>query len=96
MKIFDKYPIEDVKVEDPGLKEYINLQPKIVLKSHGRIRGKLTKAKINIIERLTNQLSVPGHRRKKHRIITGWASGKFEKNRHKTFLCLTAAKMSNH
>jgi len=80
IKIFDKYDISEVKVEDLGLQKYINLEPKLVLKSHGKIRGKLAKTKINIIERLGNQLAVPGHRRKKHRIITGWASGKYEKN----------------
>lgn len=78
-KIFDLYDISEVRVEDQGIKKYINLDAKMMLKSHGRSRVRLSKyTKVNIVERLANQLQVPGHRRKKHKIITSWASGKFE------------------
>ena len=79
VKIFDLYDVEEVKVEDPGLKRVISLTPKTLLKSHGRIQGKFAVTKINIVERLIRALCNPGHRGKKHRIITR-ASGKFEKN----------------
>ena len=78
MKIFDLYTVEDVKVEDPGMKRYINLDVKLVLKTRGRERERFGKAKVNIIERLINMMQVPGHRGKKHRIITV-ASGKYTK-----------------
>ncbi len=70
MKIFGLYDTQDVKVEDFGLKKYINLDVRLVVKSHGRHREKFAKAKINIIERLINLLSVAGHRGKRHRVIT--------------------------
>jgi len=80
MKIFDLYETKDVKVEDMGLKRVINLDEKLVLKTHGRHVGKFGKAKVNIVERLISLIGVPGHRGKKHKVMTGWASGKYSKN----------------
>lgn len=80
MKIFDIYSTEEVKVEDPSLKRYLNLDEKLVLRTAGRARERFAKAKVNIIERLANLLAVPGHRGKKHKIITGHSSGKYSKN----------------
>lgn len=80
MKIFNLYSTADVKLEDPGLKRYLNLDEKLVLRTVGRAKGKFAKAKVNIIERFANLLGVPGHRGKKHRIITGHSSGKYTKN----------------
>ena len=79
-KIFDKYEIKGLKVEDLGLQRAINLDPKLMLKSHGRNSGKFGQAKTNIVERLINRISVAGHRGKKHRIILGHSTGKYEKN----------------
>ncbi len=80
MKIFDLYEIKEVVVEDISLKPYINLEPRLVLKTHGRNKDRFSKEKVNVIERVINLLGVPGHRGKKHRIQTNWASGKYEKN----------------
>lgn len=80
MKIFDLYETKDIKVEDSSLKRYINLDERLVLKSHGRTKEKFAKARLNVVERLANLLGVPGHRGKKHKIITGRSSGKYEKN----------------
>src|SRR3989338_6926796 len=79
-KIFDLYDTKEVKVSDAGLQKYLNLQEKLVLKSHGRHTEKFGRVKINVVERLINLLGVPGHRGKKHRIQTSWASGKYSKN----------------
>ena len=79
-KIFDLYDLSDVKIEDPGLKSVINLQPKLILKSHGRNVQKFGQTKINVVERLMNKLAVAGHRGKKHRIILGRSTGKYSKN----------------
>jgi len=79
-KIFDLYDISNVVVEDIGLKAVINLEPKLILKSHGRNVQKFGKTKVNIVERLMNRLSVAGHRGKKHRIILGRSTGKYSKN----------------
>ncbi len=79
-KIFDLYDISEVKVEDPGLKSAINLEPKLIVKSHGRNVQKFGQAKVNIVERLMNKLSVAGHRGKKHKIEKGDTTGKYSKN----------------
>ena len=50
-----------------------------MLKSHGRVKWDPTKAKVNVVERLINILQVPGSRGKKHKIITGWITGKQSK-----------------
>lgn len=70
------YDVSDVKVADPGLKKVVNLHPKLMLKSHGRIKWDPTKSEVNVVERLINLLQVPGSRGKKHRLITGWITGK--------------------
>jgi small subunit ribosomal protein S7 len=80
MKIFDLYDLDNVVVNDPALKRIINLKPKLVLKSHGRARGKFAQTKINLVERLANLIAVPGHRNKKHIIMTSMASGKYSTN----------------
>ena len=79
-KIFDLYDLEDIHVEDPGLKKFINLQPKLVLQTHGRNTQKFGKTKVNIVERLVNRIGVSGHRGKKHRVAKGRATGKYSKN----------------
>jgi len=80
MKIFNLYETKDVVVADPGLKRYINLDEKLVLRTVGRAKTRFSKAKVNIIERFANQLAVPGHRGKKHKIITSHSSGRYTKN----------------
>ena len=80
MKIFDLYDLEEVKVEDAGLKRVINLDYKLVLKSRGRNQERFGKTKVNVVERLANLIAVPGHRGKKHKIQTNWASGKYNQN----------------
>ncbi len=80
LKIFDKYTSEGVQVSDVGIKPYINLNDKLVLKTHGRHNEKFGREKINIVERLALLLGVPGHRGKKQKIQTSWASGKYSKH----------------
>ena len=69
-KIFDLWETETVVVNDPGLKRVINLKPKLMLKSRGRIKGDFSRTKINIVERLASLIANPGHRNKKHKIMT--------------------------
>lgn len=78
MKIFDLFDTEGVKIEDPGLRRYINLDIRLTLRTGGRERQKFGKVKRNVVERLISLLEVPGHRGKKHRIMTR-ATGKFSK-----------------
>ena len=79
-KLFGMYDVSDIKVNDPGMKRYINLEPKLMIKSHGRIREKFSKAKINLLEVFANLIAVPGHRGKKHKIQTSWKTGKYSQN----------------
>ena len=79
-KIFDLYETGGIVVNDIGLKRVINLNPKLILKSHGRNIQKFGQTKTNIVERLINKISVAGHRGKKHRIILGTSTGKYSRN----------------
>ena len=79
-KIFDLYETKDIVVNDVGLKSVINLNPKLILKSHGRNLQKFGQTKTNIVERLINKISVAGHRGKKHKIILGTSTGKYSRN----------------
>jgi len=74
------YDLSEIKVVDPGLKEVINLQPKLILKSQGRNVVKHGQARVNIVERLMNRLATAGHRGKKHKVILGKSTGKYSKN----------------
>jgi len=77
LKLFDRWDTEDIKVEDDGLKNYINLKPIIIPKTFGRFAGKqFHKSNMNIVERLANHLFVSGHRGKKHHITSGGNVGK--------------------
>jgi len=79
-KVFDKYDLTEIQIEDEGLKSAINLEPKLVLKSYGRNVSKLGQLKVNIIERLMNRVATAGHRGKKHKIELGHTTGKYSKN----------------
>ena len=79
-KIFDMYDVSEIVVEDPGLKNVINLQPRLIVKSQGRNVSKMGQVKINVVERLMNRLAVAGHRGKKHKIILGLNTVKYSKN----------------
>ncbi|MEM4245038.1 MAG: 30S ribosomal protein S7 [Candidatus Nanoarchaeia archaeon] len=77
MKVFNKWETEGIKVTDPGLQNYINLEPIIIPRTGGRnVKSQFGKSKNNIVERLMNKLMVPGHRGKKHRITSGRCGGK--------------------
>jgi len=79
-KLFDIYGVSDVEIKDPALRPYLNVVPKLLLKSQGRNIGKFGKAKVNILERLANRIATSGHIGKKHKLITSHSSGKYHKN----------------
>ncbi len=87
-KLFGLYDVSDIKVNDPGMRKYINLDPKLVVKSYGRTREKFSRAKINILEVFANLIAVPGHRGKKHKIQTSWKTGKYSQNMKIVLNCL--------
>jgi small subunit ribosomal protein S7 len=79
-KVFDMWDISGIEIKDPGLKNVINLEPKLIVKSHGRNVVKHGQTKVNIIERLMNKLALCGHRNKKHKVEVGHSTGKYAKN----------------
>lgn len=87
-KLFGMFDVSNIKVEDPGMRRYINFDPKLLVKSFGRHREKFSKGKINLIEMFANLVAVPGHRGKKHKIQTSWASGKYSQNMKVVIKCL--------
>ena len=79
IKAFNRWGIEGVKVDDPGLQSYITLQPRIVPKTGARYAGsKFHKSRTFIVERLINKMMVPGHKGKKHFRTSSHMTGKAE------------------
>ncbi|PIN81475.1 30S ribosomal protein S7 [Candidatus Woesearchaeota archaeon CG10_big_fil_rev_8_21_14_0_10_32_9] len=75
--IFNKWSTTGIKVDDPGIAQYLSLVPVIVPKTGARYAGnKFHKSKISIVERLINKVMVTGHRAKKHIISSGHNTGK--------------------
>ena len=61
IKLFGKWSFDGIQVEDLGLQQYISVKPVYVPHSMGRHEhGKFHKAKVNIVERLINNLMRPG------------------------------------
>jgi small subunit ribosomal protein S7 len=74
--LFNRWDSSEVKISDPGLKNMINLVPIVVPRTDGKYTTKQKdKRKMNVVERLSNKIMVPGHRGKKHKITSGQFSG---------------------
>jgi small subunit ribosomal protein S7 len=74
---FNRWSVEGIKVNDPGVAPYISLNSVVVPKTGARYAGnKFHKSKIFIVERLINKLMVTGHKGKKHFISSGNQTGK--------------------
>ena len=77
IRAFNRWSLDGIKVDDPGLQAYVTLQPKIVPKTGARYAGnKFYKSRIFIVERLINKLMVPGHKSKKHYKTSYHTTGK--------------------
>ncbi|MCK4590069.1 MAG: 30S ribosomal protein S7 [Nanoarchaeota archaeon] len=80
IKVFNKWDVEGITIQDPALVNYINLEPKIVPKTGARYAGqRFHKSRTFIVERLINKVMVSGHKSKKHLISSGHNSGKKDK-----------------
>jgi len=79
-KVLGLYDMKEVQIKDETLKPYINIEPRLLVRSYGKNTGKFARAKMHIIERLATRVAVPGHIGKKHKIITSWASGNYKGN----------------
>ena len=77
LKLFNKWDVSGIQVEDPGLKNYLNITPLIVPRSQGRnAKIRFGKSKSNIVERMMNKLQVTGHKGKKHYRTSEHLTGK--------------------
>ncbi|MCK4497138.1 MAG: 30S ribosomal protein S7 [Candidatus Aenigmarchaeota archaeon] len=77
--LFNRWDMSEVKVEDPGLKNHINLDPILIPRTGGRFATKpFQKDKVSIVERLMNKLMVSGHRGKKHKLTSGHQAGNIQ------------------
>ena len=99
IKAFNRWETEGIKIKDPGLINYIVLEPKLVPKTGARYTGtRFHKSKIFIVERLINKIMVPGHKGKKHFKTSYHITGKANKAYdivEKTFLRIEAALKEN-
>ena len=56
-KIFDKWDLDDIKLEDLGLRKYICLDDTLVPHTSGRhVKRQFAKSKVSIVERLMNKI----------------------------------------
>jgi len=77
IKAFNRWSVHGIEVKDPGLKDYMTLEPRIVPRTGARYaKNRFYKSKVFIVERLMNKIMVPGHRGKKHKITSGKNTGK--------------------
>ncbi len=77
IKAFNKWGMEGIKVDDPGLQRYITLDVRFVPKTGARYAGKrFHKSRTFIVERLINKVMIPGHKGKKHVRSSGHNTGK--------------------
>ncbi|RLI30720.1 30S ribosomal protein S7, partial [Candidatus Bathyarchaeota archaeon] len=61
IKLFGEWSFKEVKVRDLGLERYICLDPVYIPHSGGRHESKrFRKSRVNIVERLVNNLMRPG------------------------------------
>jgi small subunit ribosomal protein S7 len=74
---FNRWSTEGIKIDDPGLVNYINLNPRIVPRSGGKnVKVRFHKNKSFIVERLMNKLMMPGHKARKHKLTSYHCTGK--------------------
>jgi small subunit ribosomal protein S7 len=77
--LFNRWDLSEVKVEDPGLRNQINLEPVVIPRTGGRFApSPFQKDRVNIVERFMNKLMVSGHRGKKHKLTSGHQVGKVQ------------------
>ncbi|MBW2996954.1 30S ribosomal protein S7 [Candidatus Woesearchaeota archaeon] len=75
--VFNRWSTDGIVIMDPGLKGYINIEPRVVPRTGGKsAKFRFHKSNVFIIERLINRIMNAGHRAKKHKITSGHMTGK--------------------
>lgn len=81
IKAFGIWNTTGIKIQDPGLRDYISLNATMAPKTGARYVGnKFHKSKVFIIERFMNKIMVAGHKGKKHFKTTSRTTGKANKS----------------
>lgn len=78
LKLFGRWP-SAVDINDPSLRNYINLKEIFLPRSAGIHRQRFHKSKMHILERMALHLMVPGHLGRKHKLTSGKFAGGFNK-----------------
>lgn len=55
-KIFGKWDVSDVKIDDLGIKQYVNLESVLLPNTGGKAVQQFSKSRVSIIERLINKV----------------------------------------
>ena len=80
IKAFNRWSSEGIKVDDPGLQNYLSVDAKIVPKTGAKYaKNRFHKSKVFIVERLINKVMIPGHKGKKHFKSSKTTTGKASK-----------------
>ncbi|MFC1740931.1 30S ribosomal protein S7 [Nanoarchaeota archaeon] len=76
--VFNRWSMEGIQIDDPGLKNVMNLEPRIVPDTGGRsAKFRFHKSiHVFVVERFMNRLMNCGHKSKKHIISSGHTTGK--------------------
>jgi small subunit ribosomal protein S7 len=57
VRVFGKWPVDEIEVQDPGLQSYVSVRPALVPHTGGRHEhARFRKSAINIVERLVNNM----------------------------------------
>ena len=79
IKLFQKWTFDNITVQEPGLKRYINLTPMTLPHSMGRHEHqRFRKARVNIVERFINGFMRPGKNAGKKAKVTNMIKQAFE------------------
>ena len=79
IKLFQKWSFKDITVRDIGLQRYLNLTPMVVPHSMGRHEHqRFRKSKVNIVERLINNMMRSGKNAGKKAKATNYVKEAFE------------------
>jgi len=79
IKLFQKWSFKDITVRDIGLQRYLNLTPMVVPHSMGRHEHqRFRKSKVNIVERLINNMMRSGKNAGKKAKATNYVKDAFE------------------
>ena len=79
IKLFNKWPTENIQINDLGLTQYISLRPIIIPHSSGRAASqRFKKAELNIVERFINKLMRKGRNTGKKIMVMNAVKAAFE------------------